>query len=187
MDQKEHKHEFHQSPGLCNKLYNLMKFLPTLLLKLLTSGQFTPRCVVDAPGLNATGIESSSKTNADQVVLSIAEENPPKGENMEDKANSHFPISTSDNEQDASQVPEDNDIDAKTQDLGEEAPLNKAPKKMVSINENVETIKISKKKSKKLEPQEVDQQIPLKSILKVPSDASNSQEPKQFLCSANGA
>ncbi|KAJ0013404.1 hypothetical protein Pint_19967 [Pistacia integerrima] len=188
MDHKEQKHEFHQPIGLCYKLYNFMKFLPTHLLKLLTSSWITPPCVADAPGLNATRTDASSKPNNAQVVPSIAQENPPReGEDMESKTYSDVPITTSSTEEDALQVVEDADIDAKIQVQPEEAPPDKAPKKMVSINETVETIKTSKKRNKELKQQEAEQQMPLKSILKVPSDASNSQEPQRLLSRANGA
>lgn len=78
--------------------------------------------------------------------------------------------------------------------LEEEAALppnasqSKAPMKMVSINENVETIKISKKKSRKKKEQEMsDDSKPLKSILKVASDVNNNTDSQSLLSRANGA
>ncbi|KAJ0078571.1 hypothetical protein Patl1_22757 [Pistacia atlantica] len=108
-----------------------------------------------------------------------------EGEDMESKTYTDVPITTSSTEEEALQVLEDTDIDAKIQVQREEAPPDKAPKKMVSINENVETIKTSKKRNKKPKRQEAEQQMPLKSILKAPSDASNSQEPQRLLSRAN--
>lgn len=191
MDQREKQF---QSLNICRRLYNLMKFLARHAHKSIISSSPMPRQIAQAP---AGSNEASSKST--QMVQPMAQATPPhEGEQAK----------TSSNEQDiggkgASEIER---IGASTtvsptqseekKKLEKEATLppaasqSKAPKKMVSINENIETIKISKKKSKKKKEQEVpDDSKPLKSILKVASDVDNNSDSQSesLLSRANAA
>lgn len=190
MDQREKQF---QSLNICRRLYNLMKFLARHAHKSIISSSSMPRQMAQAP---AGSNEASSKST--QMVQPMAQATPPhEGEQAK----------TSSNEQDiggkgASEIErigasttvsptqsEEKKLE-KEATLPPDASQSKAPKKMVSINENIETIKISKKKSKKKKEQEVpDDSKHLKSILKVASDVDNNSDSQSesLLSRANAA
>ncbi|KAL5835585.1 hypothetical protein ACOSQ3_015143 [Xanthoceras sorbifolium] len=173
MDKREHQL---QSLGICHCLYNLMKSLATYALKIMSSSHHHG---------SARHEPTSSKTT--RVVHPVAP-GTPLHEAAELGARAKFESEQANNascEQDKCVADSSSSgpphIEEKRRLLEQEASFSadssqaRAPKKMVSINDNVETIKLSnKKRSRKKEPEvDDDEPRPLKPILKVSSDLNN--------------
>ncbi|TXG65636.1 hypothetical protein EZV62_006911 [Acer yangbiense] len=153
MDDRDHQL---QSLSIFHMFYNFMKRLATYALKIMMSGSKTarlPRGTPTPPQEAAMGVEFEP---AEQTITCEEEEN------VSDTSSADLPP----------HVEEKRRLEPETS-FSADANQARVPQKMVSINENVETIKIGKKRSRKWEPEEVDESKPLKSILKVGSDLNN--------------
>ncbi|KAK2640558.1 hypothetical protein Ddye_028353 [Dipteronia dyeriana] len=163
MDDREHQL---QSLSIFQRFYNFLKSLATYALKIMMSGSKTARLPRGTP---TSPHEAAMGTQFEPVEQAITcKEN----KNVSDTSSAGPP-----------HVEEKRRLEQETS-FSADATQARAPKKMVSINDNVERIKFSKR-SRKRELEVDDEPRPLKSILKVGSDLNNDSE--MLINGANGA
>ncbi|KAK3200352.1 hypothetical protein Dsin_023767 [Dipteronia sinensis] len=148
MDDREHQL---QSLSIFHRVYNFMKCLATYALKIMMSGSKTARLPCGTP-------TPPHEAAAEQAITCEEEKN------VSDTSSASSP-----------HVEEKRRLEPETS-FSVDATQARAPKKMVSINDNVEMIKFSKKRSRKREQEVDDEPRPLKPILKVGSDLNNDSE-----------
>lgn len=193
MDHRESKTE---SIGICNKLYNFIT--QTFLrhaLKTVALGRPLPHLL---PDTTATTKQTEADSKGNQVANAVAQEMGTKADPEPEPARNSYPFEQTESGRGFSSVggtglvSSSLEIDAKNDDRhvssaesGEKEATEpgiegKAPKKTVSINENVEEIRWSRKYSRKKSTERLPslelqgEPKPLKSILKVGSDLNKN-------------
>ncbi|GLT78972.1 hypothetical protein SLA2020_504870 [Shorea laevis] len=169
-----------QSLGICERLYNFFtRSLATYALKTVTLGLPHDHAPASAPV--STGVDVSS-SNTNKPVHPVAPETWSAGSALQGKVEQErAKSSSSDHIIDRKELLIQDTSPEKEEEEEAQLPENvfqaKAPKKVVSKNETVEEIKLSKKKRKRKKStekvasfeDETDEPKPLKSILKVGS------------------
>ncbi|XWS64589.1 hypothetical protein CRYUN_Cryun05aG0016400 [Craigia yunnanensis] len=167
--------------GLCHWLYNfIMKWLATYAVKSVTLGHGSRQASAQLPSSDAASAISSSMT--DQATTQpMAQESPLEDASLHaevepDPVNNHKNVEEM-VDSSISSAPSNEEKKEEEATVSTIAPEAQPPKKMVSINDTVEKMDASLKKSKKKKrtekvgsfDQEIDEPKPLKSILKVGS------------------
>ncbi|KAJ4719525.1 Tim44-like domain containing protein [Melia azedarach] len=185
MDQRE---EQSQSVNPCQRLYNfMMKFLARSAHK-MPKEACSSRSSQPVHPMAASG--TLPNEDDDQKAKTCSPHQEKDKTDSEEKKREQEEVEEEEEEEEEEEDDDEEEATAHSQP--------KAPKKMVSINDNVETITSSSKKRKKKskrkkkKEQEILDDIdskPLKSILKVTSDLNNnvSETPPSILSRADGA
>lgn len=168
MDQRE---DPFQSLGICHKLYLFMKNLATNTLKTLNPFRYM--------GHGLTRVVETGPSS--QEVHPVARGNPTSGGSCCGQEHENIVHNSSFDQEnpveETKRVEREASLSSSSTPAGE-GVQGKAPRKMVSINDTVEMIRLTRKKSKKKKNnQEIHHEPnlqPLKSILKVGSDVNNS-------------